>query len=777
MKTLLLFVLLVLLAAPAPRARAAASEPLDQTFQAAILAEEARRDLTAAIRGYEEVVAKVDAQRTLAATAVFRLGECYRKVGRTNDAVSQYQRLIRDFPTEETLARLARENLTALGAVGSEPPSQLAIDGVDAGVTPPPGSEAGEIRRLRTLLDRSPDLLNAAAPPDAKTPLILAAERGQLTVVRALIGWGADINRRANRGDTALIAAARSGHKAIVEALLDAKADPDLTNRDGTTALAAAVERRYDVVVDTLLSRGANPGQESENSALFAAIESVQTNMIERLVRAGAKVSGDRPGTINGGSRSASPLEAAVRLSSGDVAPVVRTLLRLGAIPSGTAQNHPVNVYWRGSPDPSLMRELIQASPQESRPEYQLDRLLADSVRNASRQDIVPVLLEAGASVDSPYFATTLGIPLLCLAAEMATPSAFESLLRSKPNLEVVNDRGQSPLHLAALRGQAKNAELLLKAGIDPNRLDTLDETPLTYVRQLIAQQQPNPQRSGNPVSAPQAMPGPVAGPALRPGAASAPPSLKDFQAIETLLLAHGAREDVVRRLHITAYRGTAQERLLRRSGDDPAPRLSDALLLAFSKGNSWSWPQLTALRIDRIAPDGKSETRIEIPSDWMNQQDCAWNIALEWGDALQIPEDDHVQGQAWPGLPNAAAASLARCSTRRVTLVIKDESHDIRLLPAGPSPRGPGLSIAAPVGLSSPDSPRIKAPESLATCQLWSVLDQCRVLRLSSDLSRVRVIRAATSQSWTLDVPHDARARTFWLLDGDRIEVPEKQP
>lgn len=774
MKTPLLFVILIL-ALAGPPARAATSDTLDQTFQAAILAEEARRDLAAAIRGYEEVVAKVDAQRTLAATAVFRLGECYRKIGRTNDAVAQYQRLIRDFPAEDTLVRLARENLTALGMVGSTSPPHLAIDDAVAGVTPPKGTEDAEIRRLRTLLDRSPDLLNAATPPDGKTPLILAAERGQLAVVQALIGWGAEINRAAGRGDTALIAAARSGHKAIVEALLEAKADPSLMNREGRTALAAAVERRYGVVVETLLARGALPAKETENSALFAAIESAQTNLIERLVKAGADVNRERPRTTDGSnSRPATPLESAINLSPGDFPPVIRTLLRLGAVPKGTDRNHPVSLLVRRTSEPVLLKELMQATPKDELPAGLLDELLVEAVRISPKEDQIPVLLAAGASVDSSTIANLTGAPLICLAAEVATPRALEALLRAKPNLDAVNTRGQTALHLASLLGKSNNVALLLKAGADPNRLDRSDMTALTAVRQQIAPRQPPSPRSIGTPGLPAGQPAPGM---VMPIRANSPASLQDYQAVEALLLAHGASEDVVRRLHINAYRGTQQDRLLRRSGDDPAPRLSDVLLLAFSKGNAWSWPQLTALRIDRIAPDGKRETRIEIPSDWMNQQNCAWNVPLEWGDALQIPEEDHIQGQEWPGLPGAAAASLARCSTRRITLVIKDETHEIRLLPAVPTPRGPVALSYPTVVPPSPDSPKIKAPESLNTCHLWSVLEQSRVLRLSSDLTRVRVTRAATSQSWTLDVSHDPRAQTFWLLDGDRIEVPEKQP
>ena len=72
-------------------------------------------------------LAASDEQRKLAATALFRLGECYRKLGRTNDAVVQYQRLIRDFTDQATLTTLSRQNLHGLGvspamtASGNEP--------------------------------------------------------------------------------------------------------------------------------------------------------------------------------------------------------------------------------------------------------------------------------------------------------------------------------------------------------------------------------------------------------------------------------------------------------------------------------------------------------------------------------------------------------------------------------------------------------------------------------------------------------------------------------
>src|SRR5215472_14285218 len=55
-------------------------------LQKGLFEEEANHDFNAAIRAYQAVVKQFDQDRKLAATAVFRLGECYRKQGNTNEA-------------------------------------------------------------------------------------------------------------------------------------------------------------------------------------------------------------------------------------------------------------------------------------------------------------------------------------------------------------------------------------------------------------------------------------------------------------------------------------------------------------------------------------------------------------------------------------------------------------------------------------------------------------------------------------------------------------------
>src|SRR5580765_3246427 len=93
-----------------------ATNDLTSALQKGLFEEEANRNLDAAIAAYQSLVAQVDKDRQVAATAIFRLGECYRKLGKTNDAILQYERIVRDFADQQTLVTLSRQNLAGLGA-------------------------------------------------------------------------------------------------------------------------------------------------------------------------------------------------------------------------------------------------------------------------------------------------------------------------------------------------------------------------------------------------------------------------------------------------------------------------------------------------------------------------------------------------------------------------------------------------------------------------------------------------------------------------------------
>src|ERR1035441_10726136 len=108
----LLCAALCLLASPAR----AATNDVTTALQRGLFEEEANQNLGAAIQAYQTVANQFDKDRKLAATAIFRLGECYRKQGNTNDAATQYERILREFSDQPTLVTLSRQSLTGMGS-------------------------------------------------------------------------------------------------------------------------------------------------------------------------------------------------------------------------------------------------------------------------------------------------------------------------------------------------------------------------------------------------------------------------------------------------------------------------------------------------------------------------------------------------------------------------------------------------------------------------------------------------------------------------------------
>ena len=113
-----------------------------------------------------------------------------------------------------------------------------------------------QLEILRTLLD-------AGARIDIETkqhytPLCFASHRGHEQIAQLLIERGADIEHKGDDGFTPLIFATKGGHTKIVELLLGKKALVDKRDKDGLAALHYACLKGHADIVRLLLAHGAD---------------------------------------------------------------------------------------------------------------------------------------------------------------------------------------------------------------------------------------------------------------------------------------------------------------------------------------------------------------------------------------------------------------------------------------------------------------------------------------------------------------------------------------
>jgi tetratricopeptide (TPR) repeat protein len=92
-------------------ALAGAQDRMADQLKKGIVQEEASQNPEKAIQAYKAVVAQFDEERKVAATALYRLAECYRKAGLRAEAQAAYQRVVREFSDQTALADPSRRQL------------------------------------------------------------------------------------------------------------------------------------------------------------------------------------------------------------------------------------------------------------------------------------------------------------------------------------------------------------------------------------------------------------------------------------------------------------------------------------------------------------------------------------------------------------------------------------------------------------------------------------------------------------------------------------------
>ena len=341
------------------------------------------------------------------------------------------------------------------------------------------------------------DLVDAGARVDVRddegrTPLLLAAEEGHLTAVRALVKAGAELDtpalppgedsneppsapiltvvcrrglidriwpllygqvtvrqrRKGNPdGPTPLMTAAAAGHEAVVAWLLGAGAQINLRDRDGFTALDYAAAFGHEEIVRVLIRAGADLNSVDHYGFRPVGVAALlgSAGAVRAMAQAGADL------TATSEFQAFSPLHAAARYGHAEV---VRELLAAGADPETKAYNStPLEMALdRGHADVvALLATSSDTDAEDWRRLTPLLRAIAKGDRAALGN-----LLKAGANPNRP------------VTGKRKEPYATQTLPGEA-----------TALHLAACRHEPEFVIDLLAAGANPTAKDSLGFTPL----------------------------------------------------------------------------------------------------------------------------------------------------------------------------------------------------------------------------------------------------------------------------------------------------------
>jgi ankyrin repeat protein len=425
----------------------AATNDLTTAIQRGLFEEEANQNLGAAIQAYQSVASQFDKDRKLAATAIFRLGECYRKQGNTNDAATQYQRILRDFSDQPTLVTLSRQNLAGMGsalqATGQAATKQYTVVSGDTlssivGVLGVSG---------QALMDANPGLYSAGL------------RVGQ--VLRIPTGPESSTS---SSGAPVMSDAARQEQKRLLEEemkLVQKQMEALQQQRDANGAISPGdplpLQRQMLELKRQVAALDAGlpiSFAASGPTAPATSTEADEVRRIQALIK-------DSPDLINAPDKNGETLLQSAA-ANGNLA-VAKLLLDSGAAVDGLQQPGLTALHYAAANGHKAVVDLLLSRGAKADAQFEAEVTPLHLAALKGYEAVAKSLLAAGAPVD----AQTKG-----------------DARRGREDLQYYIGSGQTPLHLAAVHGYGSLAQLLLAKGANVN---SKDGSGLTALHRAVA--------------------------------------------------------------------------------------------------------------------------------------------------------------------------------------------------------------------------------------------------------------------------------------------------
>ncbi|XP_068608545.1 kinase D-interacting substrate of 220 kDa B [Brachionichthys hirsutus] len=359
--------------------------------------------------------------------------------------------------------------------------------------------EEENLAAIKAHLDKFKDVDSRS--DNGQTPLMVAAEQGNLEIAQELIRRGANVNLDDADCWTALISASKEGHIEVVRELLENNANLEHRDMGGWTALMWAAYKGCTDVAELLLDKGANPnitGQYSVYPIIWAAGRG-HAEIVHLLLQHGAKVNcSDKYGTTpliwaarkghydsvmhllaNGADvdqEGANSMTALIVAVKGGYTEVVKELLKTNPNVNMTDKDGSTALATAAKEGHTeIVQDLLDAGTYVNILDRSGETMLIGAVRGG-HVEIARALLNKYADID---VRGQDGKTALYWAVEKGNATIVRDILQCNPDTESCTKDGETPLIKATKMRNIEIVELLLDKGAKVSALDKKGDTPL----------------------------------------------------------------------------------------------------------------------------------------------------------------------------------------------------------------------------------------------------------------------------------------------------------
>ena len=336
-------------------------------------------------------------------------------------------------------------------------------------------------------------LLEGANPdmPDknGKTPLILAAENGNLIMIRNLVAEGSYVDHQTRDGRTSLMISCERGYEDCTRFLCDSGANTEIKDAFGWTALMHAVKYFNKQCLNILLKYNADPNVKMDiplesgiiidnGTALTYASAKGNADIVEILIKAGANINSSDSRGFNALSYSAKygHSTTAVFLKSKGVKAHKITERRIQSAAFGHKYDSDASSKDE-IPDVSLITGGMDVN---SKDEHGFTGLMY-AVINSDKQKVLD-MLNLGAEVNAK---NNIGDTSLMLALMPFNKEISDLLLKNGADINAGDNEGMTPLLQSVFRNNTGAVEFLIYRGADINKNNNYGTTPLKLAENL----------------------------------------------------------------------------------------------------------------------------------------------------------------------------------------------------------------------------------------------------------------------------------------------------